>query len=77
MASRGDLLEDAENDIWMVGDNGTLLHWNGNTLQRAVATTGLSTEYYAHFQLSAIDGPGSYAVAVGESGMVLEFDGSA
>ena len=59
----------AKNDVWFVGDYGTLLHWNGSTLTRAVSPT---TE-----ALTGVWGSAANDVwAVGDFGTILRWNGT-
>jgi hypothetical protein len=59
----------AANDIWFAGANGSILHWDGIVLSRAVTPTT--------FGLNGVWALGANeAWAVGDSGTVLHWDGS-
>ena len=56
-------------DAWIVGDNGTILHWNGKVWSAVASGTSKS--------LSSVWGSGAQDVwAVGGAGTTLHFDGA-
>jgi len=58
----------SDNDIFVVGDNSTVLRWDGNKWSRMEPC---ANEYYAK-----VKGLGSDRVyAVGENGCVIKYDG--
>ncbi|MEZ4320841.1 MAG: hypothetical protein R3F61_25415 [Myxococcota bacterium] len=65
----------AANDVWIVGDNGIALHWDGAALVRVPTDAQAST---ATAPLLTVDVGGTRPVAVGGAGngLVLEYDGT-
>ena len=65
----------AVDDVWIVGTNGTSLHWDGASLVTVATNAETNTDYAPLLTVDA-GGERPYAVGGAGNGLVLEYDGT-